>query len=226
MIQTLEEKLHQALAAAEQSQTKRQEKSRLDSERKQIVGRLEKQIDGLQGELNKEKTSHSDAKQYFEGKIRTLEDNLRKADARHSQTNQLLSLRSAELSSAEVFLNKADFFAREDLVTMLEKLNEQIFNAAAFMVDSLNFDNPIVDAEILSWSERIIGPHMFSILVAHSSQGDRYLLQLTLQHYMTMRCASTLSSFSHLTKQNDFLREIYAKIQALGECISDTRRGD
>jgi hypothetical protein len=235
-IQTLQENLHQA--AVEHSQTRqqlevklqeqRQEKSRLDSERKQLVGRLatqEKQIAGLHKELNKEKTLHSDIKQHFEGKIRTLEDNLRKADARHSQTNQLLSLRSAELRSAEVFLNKADSFAREDLVTMLEKLNSQIFNAAAFMAESLNFDHPTGDPEIHSWLKGTIGPRMFSILATHSPQEDPLLLQLTLQHYMTTWCASSLASFSPHTKQNDFLREIYAKIRALGEYIFDTSKG-
>ena len=230
-IQILEEKLHQS-AAAEHSQTRqeqRQEKARLDSERKQLVGRLatqDKQIAALQRELNKEQTLHSDSKQHFEGKIRTLEDNLRKADARHSQTNQLLNLRSAELRSAEVFLNKADSFPREDLVTMLGKLNSQILNTAAYMAESLIFDHPRVDPEVLSWFKGTIGPRMFSTLATHSPPGDPLFLQLTLQHYMTMWCASALSSFSPHTNTNDFLREIYAKIQALGACISDTRRGN
>ena len=191
------------------------------------MGRLatqEKQIAGLQRELNKENTLHSETKQHFEGKIRTLEDDLRKADSRHSQINQLLNLRSAELRSAEVFLNKADSFAREDLVTMLAKLNSQILNAAAFMAESLIFDRPTADPEIFTWFKRTIGPRMFSLLAAHSSQGDPLPLQLTLQHYMITWCTSIVSSFCPYTKENDFLHQIYAKIQASGKCISDTRR--
>jgi len=97
------------------------------------------------------------------------------------------------------------------------RLNSQIFNGAAFMADSLIFDHPKVDPEIHSWLKGTIGSRMFSILGTHSPQESPHLLQLTLQHFMTTWCASILSSFSPHTKENDFLREIYAKIRASGD---------
>jgi len=61
--------------------------------------------------------------------------------------------------------------------------------------------------------------------IRYSAQEDPLLLQLAPQHNMIIWCTSILS-LSPYTKENDFLREIYAKTQASGKCISDTRRGD
>jgi len=60
--------------------------------------------------------------------------------------------------------------------------------------------------------------------IRYSPQEDPLLLQLALQHNTITWCTSIVS-LSPYTKENDFLREIYAKTQAPGKCISDTRRG-
>ncbi|EDR06452.1 uncharacterized protein LACBIDRAFT_300147 [Laccaria bicolor S238N-H82] len=156
--------------------------------------------------------------------ISALREQLRRAEAKNSQTNQLLDVRSAELKGAQVFLTKADSFAGADLVKMAQSLNSEIFQGAAFMSEGLEFDelagrNARLDTQAMERAKILVGSVMFSQLLARLPTVDPLPLQLALQSIMILRCVQIIQSLCPMEYRdhNDFLKKIYAGIQASEE---------
>ena len=181
---------------------------------------LENDIKNLAADLDQERRYRSDMEQRLErksGKITSLKNDLNTAEAQYSEINNLLKARTAELRSAEVFLNNAEWFSRDELVNMVESLNSQIFEAASFMAE-LRFDRPSGDLTVGNVKlEEMVGTLMLSKLVAKPPQGDALSLQLALQHYIILRCEWSLVSFSSSGEHNSFLANLYQKIRSSGE---------
>ena len=72
--------------------------------------------------------------------ISALREKLHWAEAKNSQTTQLLDVQTAELKGAQVFLMKADSFAGTDLIKMVESLNTKMFQGVALMPEGLEFN--------------------------------------------------------------------------------------
>ena len=156
--------------------------------------------------------------------INALREQLRRAEANNSQTTQLLDVRTAELKGAQVFLTKADSFAGADLIKMVESLNSEMFQGAAFMSEGLESDevagrNARVDAQTTERAKTLLGSVMFSQLLAKPPTVDPLPLQLALQSIMILRCTQIIQSLCPMEygDHNDFLRKIYAGIQASGK---------
>ena len=182
---------------------------------------LENDIKNLAADLDQERRYRSDMEQRLErksGKITSLKNDLNTAEAQYLEINNLLKARTAELRSAEVFLNNAEWFSRDELVNMVESLSSQILEAASFMAD-LRFDRP--SGDLIAGNARVedmIGNLMLSLLVAKPpSQEDRLPLKLALQHYMILRCKRSLISFCSSGEHNSFLADIHHKIRSSGE---------
>jgi len=67
---------------------------------------------------------------------------LAQADADHATTRRLLVERTAELDGAQAFLNQADNVSGADVIAMVDALNAEILQNAAFMADSLEDSLP------------------------------------------------------------------------------------
>ena len=169
--------------------------------------------------------------QLLEAKIRqqtadisALKEQLRRAEANNSQTTQLLDVRTAELEGAQVFLAKADSFAGADLIKMVESLNAEMFQGAALMSEELEFDeveerNGRSNTQIMERAKILLGSVMFSQLLAKPPTVDPLPLQLALQAIMIMRCTQIIQSLCPMgyRDHNNFLKKIYAGIQASGK---------
>ena len=156
--------------------------------------------------------------------ISALREQLRRAEANNSQTTQLLDVRTAELKGAQVFLTKADSFAGADLIKMAESLNSEMFQSAAFMSEGLEFDevagrNARLSAQAMERAKILLGSVMFSQLLAKPPTVDPLPLQLALQSIMIVRCVQIIQSLCPMEYRdhNDFLKKIYAGIQASGK---------
>ncbi|KIK01074.1 hypothetical protein K443DRAFT_581866 [Laccaria amethystina LaAM-08-1] len=156
--------------------------------------------------------------------ISTLREQLHRAEANNSQTTQLLDVRTAELKGAQVFLTKADSFAGADLIKMVESLNSEMFQGAASMSEGLEFDevaarNARLNGQAMERAKLLLGSVMFSQLLAKPPTVDPLPLQLALQSIMILRCIQIIQSLCPMEyrDQNDFLKKIYAGIQASEE---------
>ncbi|EDR07864.1 uncharacterized protein LACBIDRAFT_298121 [Laccaria bicolor S238N-H82] len=158
--------------------------------------------------------------------INALREQLRRAEANNSQTTQFLDVQTAELKGAQVLSSKADSFAEPDLIKMVESLNYEMFQGAAFMSEGLEFDeaagrNARLNAQTTERAEILLGSVMFSQLLAKPPTVDPLPLQLALQSVMILRCRQIIQSLCPMEygDHNDFLRKIYAGIQASEEQV-------
>jgi len=208
------------------SSLKEDNRSRKDSLRReaerlaQTKLRLENEIKNLAEDLDQEKRYRFDLERQLERKLDTilsLKNDLNMAEAQYSEINNLLKARTKELRSAEVFLNNAEWFSRDELVNMVESLSSQILQAASFMAE-LPFDRPSGDLTVGNVGlGDMVGNLMLSLLVAKPPQEDRLPLQLALQHYMILRCKGSLISFCSSGEHHSFLADLYQKIRSSGE---------
>ena len=153
--------------------------------------------------------------------ISALREQLRRAEANNAQTTQLLDERTAELKGAQV---KADSFAEADLIKMAESLNSEVSQGAAFMSEGLEFDeatgrNARLDAQTVERAKILVGSVMFSQLLAKPPTVDPLPLKLALQSIMILRCVQIIQALCPMEYRdhNDFLKKIYAGIQASGK---------
>ncbi|KAF8627771.1 hypothetical protein AX17_006136 [Amanita inopinata Kibby_2008] len=72
--------------------------------------------------------------------IRRLKEELSAVKLKQTETDQLLLERTAELSSAQTFLGNADRISLAEVGNMVELLNAEILQTAAFIADSLTYE--------------------------------------------------------------------------------------
>ncbi|EDR07695.1 uncharacterized protein LACBIDRAFT_298115 [Laccaria bicolor S238N-H82] len=205
----------------------KQKLRKAEEELQQLVDRDAETINHLRTQLE---SQHRQG-QASEAKIRqqtadinALREQLRRTEANNSQTTQLLDVRTAELKGAQVFLTKADSFAGADLIKMVESLNSEMFQGAAFMSEGLEFDevagrNARLNAQITERAKILLGSVMFSQLLAKPPTVDPLPLQLALQSVMILRCRQIIQLLCPMEygDHNDFLKKVYNGIQASEE---------
>lgn len=216
------DRLSSQIRSLKQDNHSRKDSLRREAEKHaQTKLRLETEIRSLTEELEQEKRYRSDMEQRLERrseKIVNLKTDLNKAEAQYSEINNLLKSRTAELRSAEVFLNNAEWFSRDELVNMVESLSSQIFEASSYMAELRFNDRP--SGDLIAGNARLedmIGSLMSSLLVAKPPQEDQLPLQLALQHYIILQCRRSLTSFCSSGEHNSFLADIHHKIRSSGE---------
>ncbi|KAJ3514773.1 hypothetical protein NLJ89_g2172 [Agrocybe chaxingu] len=202
---------------------------------------LQKSIHTLQDEKSRALTSTNDAlakERDAQAKVAQLEDKLRKqeeetgrlkdllkvAEERQLQTSKLLEVRSADLKGAQTFLTTADQYSGSDIIGMVESLNAEIFQTAAFMAELM--ENASIDAiviqrqnlgkrgDALQYSRQYIGEGLFGHLTNKplEVQTDPLPLQLAFQTILSIWCSSKARAFCS-GPIGDELYKLYAKIR-------------
>ncbi|CAA7260293.1 unnamed protein product [Cyclocybe aegerita] len=202
---------------------------------------LQKSIHALQDEksriltstnaaLAKERDAQARAAQ-LEDKLRKqeeetgrLKDLLKVAEERQLQTSNLLEVRSADLKGAQTFLTTADQYSGSDIIAMVESLNAEIFQTAAFIAELM--ENASLDAiatqrqnlgkysDVLQHSRQYIGEALFAHLTKKplEVQTDPLPLQLAFQTILSFWCSSKARAFCP-GAFGDELYRLYAKIR-------------
>ena len=179
--------------------------------------RLQHDIQALHEELRRK-----------EQEIKTLQTASRHKEATHSQVAALLETRTSELKGAQTFLTKADTFSGADLILMVEGLNADILETAAYMTDTFDFgqsSQAISTGRQQSVHESVesrLGKIMTKLLVQH--ERDQTLIQIAVQACLSHWChhiASVWIIDTENTGLNDILIQLYEIISANGEFICD-----
>ena len=178
---------------------------------------LQHSIQALQEELR-----------HKEQEIKVLQTASHHKEATHSQVVTLLETRTSELECARTFLTKADTFSGADLILMVEGLNTNTLETAAYMTDTFDFrqsSQAISTRRQQSVHESVessLGKIMTNLLVQHKR--DQSLIQITVQAYLSHWChhiASVWIIDAQNTGLSDTLADLYEIISANGEFICD-----
>lgn len=164
-----------------------------------------------------------------EDEIRALKERLQYADEKNMQTTNLLQVRTADLKGAETFLTTADQFAGSDIISMVDILNAEIFQAAAFMAELL--EDPAMRANEderkksmqkyvrgLEDAQHETGDGLFAYFLEKGGavRADPLPLQLAFQSLFSRWCAFMIHRFSGSGFHGD-LAKLYGEIQDSGQ---------
>ena len=163
-----------------------------------------------------------------EQEMKALQTASHHKEANHSQVVALLETRTSELKGAQTFLTKADTFSGADVILMVEGLNADILETAAYMTDTFDFgqsSQAISTGRQQSVHESIesdLGKIMTKLLVQH--ERDQTLIQIAVQACLSHWChyiASVWIIDAENTGLNGILIHLYENICANGEFICD-----
>ncbi|KAJ3523688.1 hypothetical protein NMY22_g11330 [Coprinellus aureogranulatus] len=140
---------------------------------------------------------------------RSLQHGMEMLEREFGQTKELLDSRTKDLRAAEAFVTVADQYSHADLKTMVEQLNDEIFQCAAAMSDAVfeqqSSPPTFEDHESEAWAKvyeaasrdiaDIWSQDMVSRLRAETAKGETILLEGLIQNTIVARCEEIAQSF-------------------------------
>ena len=151
---------------------------------------------------------------------------IRRAEAQHEITRKLLEEKTAELKGTQMFLNKADSLSGADVVGLVNSLNAEVLQVAAYMADTLEFGNLLSQQEE-GWLKaerragRVVGEELTQALqvgakaLKDKNDFDPTLVQFALQICLIW-CCRVISTSWTLGEDNAWLTKLYAHIRQKG----------
>lgn len=145
---------------------------------------------------------------------------LRRAEAQHEITKKLLDEKTMELNGTQALLNQTDTHSGADVIAMVNSLNAQVMQTAAFMADTLEFgrissrdevwQKSVKDVQWMLADDLIRALH--SVSRRRGSDFDSTLIQVALQICLTSCCWAASSCWGFNDK-DDWIKKIYRRIQ-------------
>jgi hypothetical protein len=190
--------------------------------------RLQQQIYILQDDLTRSQNhgqkSPENAKlqrQNQEDKI--MQTELDQVKSEHTHTLALLEICTQELKGAQSFSTKADGLSGAEVTSMIEGLNSEILQTAAFIADSFVFCNAGTEEERQKAAygsvKDLLGDKMTKILTTVRHSDDPMLVQIALQSCFIW-CSKHVIETWYFEKDrwsHQLLSSIYDKVRQAGE---------
>lgn len=164
----------------------------------------------------------------LEEEVRSLKEKFRSSEDKNSQTTTLLQSRTADLRAAEAFLTTANQYSGSDIINMVQILNAEIFQAAAYMAELLEDPSTVAAEEdrkrvLQKYSRSLeearpeVGESLFTYCAGRGTKirSEPLPLQLALQSLFSRWCAVRINRFSSGDFNGDLLR-LYQEIQKSG----------
>jgi hypothetical protein len=170
----------------------------------------------LENELTLSKQQNRDLEHQvyqYEKSLKTVKDELQKSISDQRQLTELLQTRTSELKGAQAFVMKADAVSGADVIRIVENLNGEIFQAAAFMADSLEW-REYPGVQVARESTSVCSEMLFLLRLTH----DPMVAQLILQACMVDSCRVVASTWDSMDIQMNFcLQRIYEMVAQKGD---------
>jgi hypothetical protein len=156
--------------------------------------------------------------------IQAAQDRSEEMKLQHGLTRKLLEARTLELQGAQSFLTTADALSGAEVSLMVEELNGEIFQMAAFMVDSFKFQETRTGDDQTGARTRtreILGSTMLDLLSSIRHSEDPLVIQIALQACMT-KFARWAIVMWHLDSSNgqSLLVGIHSQLRGSGRLSS------
>jgi hypothetical protein len=192
------------------------------SERERI--KLQRQVIELQNGIGQAQKHGNTLEQQLQRQDRDAKLTLDQVQSQYSQTQALLEVRTQELKGAQSFLTKADSLSGAEVTSMMEGLNSEILQTAAFIADSFEFSKgkTIAQQEHDAAYSRVthyMGDGMSHILTSIQHSEDPMLVQIALQsclawcskHFVETWCFGGDPQSHHL------ISSVYDRVRQSGE---------
>lgn len=210
---------------AEKDRTLQEMKSRLAQEERRAgetnnalnleVQRLKSELHQMREQLNR----HSQENMVYK-------DEIRRAEAQHETTKKLVEEQTNELKGARAFLGHSNMLSGADVVAMVDRLNTEVYQGAASMVDTFEFEgqNRRMNDEARrkatdDASKTIGGELMYALITQCRKDKDDYdptLVQFALQTCLVFCCWKICMSWALGDENSLFIKRIYDDIQKNG----------
>lgn len=222
----LEEKSQQMTKAERNCETLREE---LDAAKKQI-DQLVPETRSLKDNLAQaqesnvvlEETSRSQTKE-----IQLLREESNRLAMQNSQVLAMLGVRTLEREEVYAFAAKPDLVSDAEVLKILEELNAEIFETAAYIADSFSFSvkqtktDEVKDA--YSRATKMLGSAMVLGLTSVRHDEDPLIVQVACQACMVECCRRIISSWCFDgSKAEEVLPDIYTRIRKTGKFGAST----
>lgn len=141
-----------------------------------------------------------------------------------AQLHTLLNDRTFELKGAQSFLTTADASSGADVISLLQRLNAEVLQSAAYMaesiVDTFSFESGgVKDEDAYAAVTGIFGQSLAHYLATKKHKDDPLLIQITFQSCFVQFLEFVMSSWTLADNDlNKMLASTYKRIRSGGEC--------
>ena len=149
-------------------------------------------------------------------------DEIHRAEAQHETTKKLLEEQANELKGARAFLGHSNMLSGADVIGMVDRLNSEVYQAAASMVDTFEFEgqnermNDEARKKAMDDASKTIGGELMHALIAQRRKDKRdydpTLVQYALQTCLTFCCWKICISWALGDENSLFIKRIYDDI--------------
>ena len=154
-------------------------------------------------------------------------DEIHRAEAQYETTKKLLEEQANELKGARAFLGHSNMLSGADVIGMVDRLNSEVYQAAASMVDTFKFEGRNRRINDEAWKKatddvsKTIGGELMHALIAQRTRKDKVdydptLVQYALQTCLTFCCWKICISWALGDENSLFIKRIYDDIQQNG----------
>jgi len=200
----------------------------LEHESKSVTKRYE-EMKSLSDTRGKELVGIQYENQRLKERVGSIEQELKSVTKRYEDVKSLSDTRGKELVGAQVFLSKADSLSISDVTQKIHTLNQEIYQAAASLADSIVRSKETLSEEdskqYVDHSKTLLGPSLAQILHTAAGKSDEplnpFLVQVTLQAFLINFCKKKIDQWTEVESSTDqFLHTLYHEIRSSSTYIS------
>ncbi|KAI6018517.1 hypothetical protein PISMIDRAFT_677258 [Pisolithus microcarpus 441] len=148
---------------------------------------------------------------------------LLQAKTENDETKRRLEEKANELKGAQAFLKHANKLSGAEVISLVNDLNSEVFQGAASMVDTLEFERASRRMDDAAWkratgaTSKTIGEELTQALIAKRGKDkddyDPILVRYALQTCLIVCCSKICKSWAPEEENSQFLRSVYSEIQ-------------
>ncbi|SJL14090.1 uncharacterized protein ARMOST_17545 [Armillaria ostoyae] len=147
--------------------------------------------------------------------LRTRET-LHNQQSQHQEDRRLLHSRGKELESTRTFLDKSDVHSLADVKSMVESLNSEIHQLAAYSADTLlEHGMDVITDEVrnhaMRQSQHYLDDRILALLIQR--EGHAGFLQIAFQAALLFECSNYLKLWALESAEHKILGELHARVQ-------------
>lgn len=140
----------------------------------------------------------------------------------HQEDRRLLHSRGKELESTRTFLDKSDVYSLADVKSMVESLNSEIHQLAAYSADTLlEHDMDVITDEVrnhaMRQSQQYLDDRILALLIQR--EGHAGVLQIAFQAALLFECTNFLKLWALEPADHKILGELHARVQEFSELL-------
>ncbi|KAH9485824.1 hypothetical protein JR316_0002739 [Psilocybe cubensis] len=161
-----------------------------------------------------------------EGELRIFHEKLNTAEEKSHNLGKLLEERTAEFKGTQTFMTSADTYSGAEIMSMVETMNAEIFQIAAFTAELVETSTSIATPEErsdnihryrapLESAERRLGRELSSHISTKfvEVRAEPLPLQLAIQALLSFECVMEIRTFRY-DPFGESLDQLYRKIKA------------